>query len=74
MISTYFSNFRSTYEFEGPTIVYCQSRKTTEQVAVELRKLNVVCGIYHAGMGIKARREVHHKFMRDEIQVWKDFT
>ncbi|XP_063150841.1 bifunctional 3'-5' exonuclease/ATP-dependent helicase WRN [Candoia aspera] len=59
---------KSTYEFEGPTIVYCPSRKVTEQVAVELRKLNLVCGIYHAGMGIKARRAVHHKFMRDEIQ------
>ncbi|XP_039189672.1 Werner syndrome ATP-dependent helicase isoform X2 [Crotalus tigris] len=59
---------KSTYEFEGPAIVYCQSRKITEQVAAELRKLNLVCGIYHAGMGIKARREVHHKFMRDDIQ------
>ncbi|XP_070791509.1 bifunctional 3'-5' exonuclease/ATP-dependent helicase WRN [Pituophis catenifer annectens] len=58
---------KSTYEFEGPTIVYCPSRKTTEQVAAELRKLNLVCGIYHAGMGIKERRDVHHKFMRDEI-------
>lgn len=59
----------STYEFEGPTIVYCPSRKTTEQVAAELMKLNLSCGTYHAGMGIKARKDVHHKFMRDEIQV-----
>ncbi|KAM6473025.1 bifunctional 3'-5' exonuclease/ATP-dependent helicase WRN isoform 2-T3 [Liasis olivaceus] len=59
---------KSTYEFEGPTIVYCPSRKLSEQVAVELRKLNLVCGIYHAGMGVKARQDVHHKFMRDEIQ------
>lgn len=59
----------STYEFEGPTIVYCPSRKTTEQVAAELAKLNVICNTYHAGMGIKARRDVHHRFMRDEIQV-----
>ncbi|XP_074849936.1 bifunctional 3'-5' exonuclease/ATP-dependent helicase WRN isoform X2 [Carettochelys insculpta] len=58
----------STYEFEGPTIVYCPSRKTTEQVAVELMKLNVSCGTYHAGMGIKARRDAHHRFMRDEVQ------
>uniref|UniRef100_A0A452IU23 Bifunctional 3'-5' exonuclease/ATP-dependent helicase WRN n=1 Tax=Gopherus agassizii TaxID=38772 RepID=A0A452IU23_9SAUR len=57
-----------TYEFEGPTIVYCPSRKTTEQVAAELMKLNLSCGTYHAGMGIKARKDVHHRFMRDEIQ------
>lgn len=59
----------STYEFEGPTIVYCPSRRITNQVAAELMKLNVVCGMYHAGMGIKERRSVHHRFMRDEIQV-----
>nr|XP_032625372.1 Werner syndrome ATP-dependent helicase isoform X3 [Chelonoidis abingdonii] len=58
----------STYEFEGPTIIYCPSRKTTEQVAAELMKLNLSCGTYHAGMGIKARKDVHHRFMRDEIQ------
>ncbi|KAM7167666.1 bifunctional 3'-5' exonuclease/ATP-dependent helicase WRN [Macrochelys suwanniensis] len=58
----------STYEFEGPTIVYCPSRKTTEQVAAELIKLNLSCGTYHAGMGIRARKDVHHRFMRDEIQ------
>ncbi|XP_062902863.1 bifunctional 3'-5' exonuclease/ATP-dependent helicase WRN isoform X2 [Mobula hypostoma] len=57
-----------SFEFEGPTIIYCPSRKATELVSGELSQLNVICGTYHAGMGIKARREVHHKFMRDEIQ------
>ncbi|NXN13889.1 WRN helicase, partial [Indicator maculatus] len=56
------------YEFEGPTIIYCPSRKATERVMSELLKLNVACGAYHAGMGIKQRRDTHHKFMRDEIQ------
>ncbi|XP_015263924.1 PREDICTED: Werner syndrome ATP-dependent helicase [Gekko japonicus] len=59
---------KSAYEFEGPTIIYCPSRKITEQVAAELSKLNLPCRTYHAGMGIKARRDVHHSFMRDEIQ------
>ncbi|KFZ65178.1 Werner syndrome ATP-dependent helicase, partial [Antrostomus carolinensis] len=58
----------SAYEFEGPTIIYCPSRKATEQVVSELIKLQVACGAYHAGMGIKQRRETHHQFMRDEIQ------
>uniref|UniRef100_A0A8C2T8X6 ATP-dependent DNA helicase n=1 Tax=Coturnix japonica TaxID=93934 RepID=A0A8C2T8X6_COTJA len=58
----------STYEFEGPTIIYCPSRKATEQVVCELNKLDVTCGAYHAGMGIQKRREIHHQFMRDEIQ------
>ncbi|KFQ73380.1 Werner syndrome ATP-dependent helicase, partial [Phaethon lepturus] len=58
----------SAYEFEGPTIIYCPSRKATDQVVSELMKLNVACGAYHAGMGIKQRRETHHQFLRDEIQ------
>ncbi|NXI73786.1 WRN helicase, partial [Anseranas semipalmata] len=58
----------STYEFEGPTIIYCPSKKATEKVVSELIKLNVACGAYHAGMGIQKRREIHHQFMRDEIQ------
>ncbi|XP_038545884.1 Werner syndrome ATP-dependent helicase isoform X1 [Canis lupus familiaris] len=58
----------SIWEFEGPTIIYCPSRKTTEQVTAELRKLKLACGAYHAGLDIKSRREIHHRFMRDEIQ------
>ncbi|NXW74399.1 WRN helicase, partial [Hirundo rustica] len=58
----------SVYEFEGPTIIYCPTRKATEQVVCALNKLNVACGTYHAGMGNKQRRDTHHRFMRDEIQ------
>ncbi|XP_022354487.1 Werner syndrome ATP-dependent helicase [Enhydra lutris kenyoni] len=58
----------TTWEFEGPTIIYCPSRKMTEQVTAELKKLNLACGTYHAGLSVKSRREVHHSFMRDEIQ------
>ncbi|CAJ0939480.1 unnamed protein product [Ranitomeya imitator] len=58
----------SGWEFEGAAIVYCPSRKTSEQVTAELLKLGILCDTYHAGMGIKARRDVHHRFMRDEIQ------
>ncbi|XP_075460126.1 bifunctional 3'-5' exonuclease/ATP-dependent helicase WRN isoform X3 [Ascaphus truei] len=58
----------SGWEFEGATIIYCPTRKSSELVTAELVKLGIVCGTYHAGMAIKARREVHHRFMRDEIQ------
>uniref|UniRef100_A0A8C5MVB8 DNA 3'-5' helicase n=1 Tax=Leptobrachium leishanense TaxID=445787 RepID=A0A8C5MVB8_9ANUR len=56
------------WEFEGATIVYCPSRKTSELVTAELHSLGIKCGTYHAGMAIRARREIHHQFMRDEIQ------
>ncbi|EHB18352.1 Werner syndrome ATP-dependent helicase [Heterocephalus glaber] len=58
----------SEWEFEGPTIIYCSSRKMTEKVTAELRKLNLACGTYHAGMSFNTRKDVHHRFMRDEIQ------
>uniref|UniRef100_A0A4X2KTY2 DNA 3'-5' helicase n=1 Tax=Vombatus ursinus TaxID=29139 RepID=A0A4X2KTY2_VOMUR len=58
----------SSREFEGPTIIYCPTRKISEQVTAELRKLNLACGTYHAGMAIKSRREIQHRFMHDEIQ------
>ena len=64
----------SEYEFEGPTIIYCPSRKATEQVVSELIKLSVACGAYHAGLGIKQRRDTHHQFMRDEIQVCRKLS
>ncbi|XP_035247569.1 Werner syndrome ATP-dependent helicase homolog isoform X1 [Anguilla anguilla] len=56
------------YEFEGPTIVYCPSRKEAERVSSMLCRLGILCGVYHAGLGIKKRRETQHSFMRDEIQ------
>ncbi|XP_062410849.1 bifunctional 3'-5' exonuclease/ATP-dependent helicase WRN isoform X2 [Sardina pilchardus] len=56
------------YEFEGPAIVYCAAKKLAERVAGELTKLEIRCGVYHAGLQIKQRRETQHRFMRDEIQ------
>ncbi|GAB1293082.1 Werner syndrome ATP-dependent helicase homolog [Apodemus speciosus] len=58
----------SAWEFEGPTIIYCPSRKMTEQVTAELEKLNLTCKAYHAGMKISERKDIHHRFLRDEIQ------
>lgn len=29
----------------------------------------VMCVKYHAGLSISDRREAHHKFLRDEVQV-----
>ncbi|XP_036832660.1 Werner syndrome ATP-dependent helicase homolog isoform X2 [Oncorhynchus mykiss] len=59
---------RGDYEFEGSSIVYCPSRKEAERVTSTLTSLGVTCGVYHAGLGIKQRRETQHRFMRDEIQ------
>ncbi|XP_026797631.3 bifunctional 3'-5' exonuclease/ATP-dependent helicase WRN isoform X1 [Pangasianodon hypophthalmus] len=56
------------YEFEGSAIVYCPSKKEAERVTCSLFKLGIRCGVYHAGLSIKQRRETQYQFMRDEIQ------
>lgn len=56
------------YSFDGPTIVYCPTKKATEHVSRELCALGVSCEYYHAGLSNKERRRVHHLFIRDEIQ------
>lgn len=56
------------YSFDGPTIVYCPTKKATENVAKELCGLGVTCEFYHAGLSNKERKRVHHLFIRDEIQ------
>uniref|UniRef100_A0A672R4P8 ATP-dependent DNA helicase n=1 Tax=Sinocyclocheilus grahami TaxID=75366 RepID=A0A672R4P8_SINGR len=56
------------FEFEGSAIVYCPSKKEAERVTAALCKLDILCGVYHAGLSIKRRRETQHQFMRDEIQ------
>ncbi|XP_036694664.1 Werner syndrome ATP-dependent helicase isoform X1 [Balaenoptera musculus] len=58
----------TAWEFEGPAIIYCPSRRMTERVTAELKKLKLACGTYHAGLSITLRKQVHHRFMRDEIQ------
>lgn len=50
-------------------IVYCFSRKDTEEVARELQVRNIKAGCYHADMEAKHRSQVHHAWMANTIQV-----
>ncbi|MCU0448063.1 MAG: DNA helicase RecQ [Microscillaceae bacterium] len=50
-------------------IIYCLSRKTTEEVAEKLRKAGFKASHYHAGMESTARSQVQEDFLRDNIQV-----
>ncbi|XP_078659875.1 bifunctional 3'-5' exonuclease/ATP-dependent helicase WRN-like [Branchiostoma floridae x Branchiostoma belcheri] len=59
---------RFYYEFDGPTIVYCPTRKETENVGQSLKAMGVKCEIYHAGLTNEKRKDVHHRFIRDELQ------
>jgi len=50
-------------------IVYCQSRKTAESVALRLNGDGVKARPYHAGLTPKERSEHQELFLRDDVRV-----
>ncbi len=54
---------------EDPGIVYCLSRKSTEELANKLRRQGFAAAPYHAGMTATARDRVQNDFRTDTIQV-----
>ncbi|MFK7884060.1 MAG: RecQ family ATP-dependent DNA helicase [Phycisphaerales bacterium] len=53
----------------GGTIVYCLSRKDTEQLAEQLRAEGVNAEAYHAGLNEKTRRDVEHRFTNETLDA-----
>lgn len=53
----------------GSIIIYCLTRKQTEDLASLLQSNGIVCEAYHAGLSVKQRRSVHEKFVRDLVQI-----
>jgi ATP-dependent DNA helicase RecQ len=52
-----------------PAIVYCGTRKDTEEVAALLASRGIATVAYHAGMRPEARRASQEKFMSGEAEV-----
>ncbi len=52
-----------------PGIVYCLSRKSTEEVAEKLRKEGFRAQHYHAGCAPEERSRVQEAFLKDDIQI-----
>ncbi|WP_166925018.1 DNA helicase RecQ [Flavobacterium poyangense] len=50
-------------------IVYCLSRKTTEELADKLRKKGILAKAYHAGLDNKVRAKTQDEFINDDCQV-----
>ncbi|XP_065184526.1 bifunctional 3'-5' exonuclease/ATP-dependent helicase WRN-like [Sycon ciliatum] len=55
------------YQFPGSTIVYCPTKKMTEEVCSVLNGLGVKVGMYHAGLSVKHRRDTHQGFLMDRL-------
>ena len=54
---------------EESSIIYCFSRKGTENLASDLDLEGFKVAAYHAGMKTEKRKLVQEKFIRDEIKV-----
>lgn len=50
-------------------IIYCLSRKTTEELAEKLNKAGIPAKAYHAGLDTELRSKTQDEFINDECQV-----
>ena len=50
-------------------IVYCLSRKSTEDIATNLQKVGFRAACYHAGLLSDQRSQIQEKFLKDDVQI-----
>lgn len=50
-------------------IIYCLSRKSTEQLASKLNQQGVISAAYHAGLSSEQRTKTQENFIYDKVQV-----
>ncbi|WP_282148895.1 DNA helicase RecQ [Algibacter lectus] len=50
-------------------IIYCLSRKTTEQLSKKLKTNGIHAEAYHAGLNFEKRSKVQESFIRDKTQI-----
>ncbi len=50
-------------------IIYCLSRKSTEQLVSKLQQYNIQANHYHAGLSFKERAKTQEAFIRDDCQI-----
>lgn len=53
----------------GSVIIYCNTRKTVEEVARKLQHLNFPVAMYHAGLPDKVRKAYQEDFQYDRLRV-----
>ena len=56
-------------KYDGPTIIYCQTKKLTGEIVNLLRTIGVKCDRYHADVEISMRKSIQKMFLTDAIDV-----
>jgi ATP-dependent DNA helicase RecQ len=56
-------------ERQGPGVVYCRTRRATEEYAATLTDAGTPAVVYHAGLRRKQREEAHRRFMDGEVDL-----
>uniref|UniRef100_A0A182VC03 DNA 3'-5' helicase n=2 Tax=Anopheles merus TaxID=30066 RepID=A0A182VC03_ANOME len=54
---------------DGSTIVYCLTRKQTDDIVGLLQAKRIDCAPYHGGMSLNRRKEVLESFVTDRVRV-----
>ena len=54
---------------QGPSLVYCATRKNVERATAALREDGVRAGFYHAGLDPAQRSRIQEDFMNDRVPV-----
>ncbi len=50
-------------------IIYCLSRKSTEEVAKKLNSMGVLAKPFHAGLDVETKEATYRDFMQDKLQI-----
>ncbi|XP_077302687.1 ATP-dependent DNA helicase RecQ-like [Arctopsyche grandis] len=53
----------------GSIIIYCLTKKNTEEIVELLKNSGQKCEAYHAGLSVTVRKRVHELFVKDEIKI-----
>lgn len=54
---------------DGPTLVYCATRKNVEMVTAKMREMGKPAGMYHGGMDMSERIAVQEAFMTNQCPI-----
>ena len=57
-------------KYDGQSIIiYCLTKKDTEQISKVLKVHKINCGVYHSGIDTDVKMKTHHDFIKGKIKV-----